>query len=113
MEAKHIRIEHPDAVASKKELLITEMNILKVVRRVINFKNLRKKEFTLRAKIKTDINSLRAKIKLFESSLPKEESKEKIEKKIAEKRKETRENFDIQMQLEEIQSKLNELEKSQ
>ena len=74
MESKHIKLNYSEAIFAKKELLHSEIDILNVLKRLKNYKVLRKKENTTRNKLKSELTSLRAKTILIESSFPKEEA---------------------------------------
>jgi hypothetical protein len=112
METRHIRLEYGEAVEGKKHLLSAELNLLHVLKQTKNYKLLRKKEFTLRNKIKTLLTSVKTKTNLVRSTFP-DEAVAKIKRKRGDKivveklQKEPR--SDIQKELETIQKKLREL----
>ena len=109
MEIKHIRIDSEEVISAKKEILHTQINMLNLVKRLRNYKILRRKEFTLRTKLKQEMSSLKLKTHLIISSLPTEVSK----KEIIEVKKEIpireKVNKDIQKELNEIKVKLAKL----
>jgi len=107
MEVRHIRINRHDALSGKKNLLSAEIDILNVKKKIRNYKVLRKKELSLRSKLKTNITSLKSKLNLFQASLPKDEHHPKPKKKqrIIEKAY----TKDIQDELNDIKAKLAKL----
>jgi len=110
METKHIKLSHVEAIFAKKELLHSELDILNVLRKFKNYKLLRKKETATRNKIKTTLTSLRAKASVIQSSFPAEEAKKVKRTKPHERKRESQGHQGIQNELEEIRSKLAQLE---
>lgn len=109
METRHIKIDYNEAVFAKKQLLKSEIDTLNVLRKFKNYKILRKKENSLKNKLKTSITSLKTKTKLIHSSFPKEET-EKIKKMKRKIHKEPSKHNEINYELEEIKAKLAKLE---
>ena len=113
METRHVRLEHSEALNAKKQLLSAELNLLHVIKRIRAYKLLRKKEFSLRRKIKSNLTSVKSRINLVISTFPKDAIKSPkkhksaritVEKLVKEPRS------DIQRELEEIKRKLARLE---
>jgi len=104
VETRHVKLDYEEALNAKKQLLSIELNLLQTAKRVRNYKLLRKKELSLKNKLKTALRALRTKINSLQTTLPEEEEPTKIKtiKKTIEKRK----NQDIKKQLEEIEEKL-------
>ena len=107
MEVRHVKIDRHDALSGKKSLLSAEIDILNIQKKVRNYKVLRKKELSLRSKLKTNFNSLKSKINLFQTSLPKDEHHPKPQKK--QKIIERSHTKDIQDELNDIKLKLAQL----
>ena len=107
----HVRLEYEDAIQSKKDILSSEMDLLKIIQTIKKYHELRSKEFKLKIKLYRQIKTLLTEIRRLQKNLPelkipkilkKHETKEIISKKeIA--------NDDIESQLREIQEKLNSL----
>ena len=92
----HIKLDHLEAVSIKKEALLCEENLLNIVGHIRSYDSLKKKEFTLKVKIKKDLASLKSLIISLESDLPKEEVKEVGQKyKTEEIRKGLREKEEV------------------
>ena len=110
METRHIKLNFNEAIFAKKQILSSELNILYLMKRLRNYRLLRKKEFTTKNKLKSDLTTLRNKLNLIISSFPVEESKVKIHIKhdmSLRRRRERRE--EIQNELEDIKTKLARL----
>lgn len=109
-ESRHIMLDKPKVIASKKELLLSELSGIHMVKCLRNFKALKNRELELRNNIKTEIVSLKEKIKSVESSLPQDLIK-KEEQKFQQEKKKTKPNpeSDLQRELAEIKAKLARL----
>lgn len=106
METRHIKIDYEKGLASKKELLNSELNILNGIKKLKSFSLLRKKEFTLKNKLRIQLKSLRSSVDILESGLP--QYKQKVVKK--EKRQvKSKEVKDVHLELEDIKMKLEKL----
>lgn len=114
-ESRYLNLNYQDSLNSKKQLLGSEINLINVHRAISNFKNLRKKEFESKNKIKSSMAALRSKINLIQSTFPEEENLrikdiiKHIKPKINARTKEEKENISYQQELEDIQRKLQRL----
>jgi len=104
METRHIRLDYEEALSAKKQLLSCELNLLETLKKIQNFKVLRKKEISTKSKLKIELNSLMKKLNSINLTFPKEEIPVK---KIKKKEKEV--SPGIQKELEEIKRKLEKL----
>lgn len=120
VETRHLRLEYDEALESKKQLLSAELDLLHVLKRVKNYRTLRKKETAEISKYKGNINTVKSKIKGVLGTFPKEAlpKKEKVPKKkkekevvekVGKKPKRDKSKSGIQLELEEIQRKLDRL----
>jgi len=115
MKNLHIKFEYPEAIAARRELLSTEMNLLEFLQKFKNYKNLRRRELILKSRLKREMAFLKTGVTKTEEDFPKEEEEKEIkeiQKIIRVKCKEERnlqENKDIAAQLKEIREKLNSL----
>ncbi|MEK6830815.1 MAG: hypothetical protein AABX77_02200 [Nanoarchaeota archaeon] len=107
MEAIHIKLDYENALNSKKQILMSEANILRVLDKINSYKSLRKKELELKNKLRISLNGLAGEIDSIHNSLP-SDSIPKIKNKIT-KKKESRESKNIKGELEEIKRKLERL----
>jgi len=121
----HIKLEHPEALEIRRDALLFEENLLKIIGNIRAYDALRKSEFALKNKIKKDIGELKALVSHVESTLPKEEVKsigeqykpEKI-KREAKQKKEIKEEWasakkhkmsELEREIEGIRDKLARL----
>ena len=64
METRHVRLNYEEALFAKKQFLSSELNILHIIKKIKHYRILRKKEHTLKTKLKTSLKSLNTKINL-------------------------------------------------
>ena len=106
METRHIRLDYEEAIEAKKQLLSSELNLLYMIKRLKAYKLLRKKEILTKVKLKSHMNSLKAKVNLMKSTFPKQGTEEvQLKKREVEKGP----SKEIQKELEDIQKKLAKL----
>jgi hypothetical protein len=111
MENKHIRLDYAEVISARKQLLSSELNLVYLLKRLNNYKNLRKKEFLLKSKLKSGLYSLKSKLKLMGTSIP-EESMAKIKPRIIRKMKNLNKDHEKRFadELNLIKEKLAKLE---
>ena len=73
MENRHVKFGYEEALFAKKEILYAEIDILEAIKRLRNYRLLRKKDFMLKNSLKTSLKSTEMKIKLLQSTFPQEE----------------------------------------
>jgi hypothetical protein len=119
MTSIHIKIDYDQAITMKKDILVTEKELLETAKHMKAYDSLRKKEFLIKNRLKKDIEILYKLINSVEGDLPKEELsqtanraiktvlKEKIEipKKVTIEAKRN----NIEKQIDEIREKLARL----
>jgi hypothetical protein len=110
METRHIKLGYEEALSAKKQLLSSELNVLQTVRNLKNYSLLRKGELSEKNRLGASLSSLKAKINLLQSTLPKEELHSKIGK-TSKRRKnlKDKETTEITDELEDIQARLAKL----
>ena len=108
----HVRLEYEDAIQSKKDVLSSEMDLLKIIQTMKRYHEIRSEEFRLKIKLYRQIKTLLAEIRRLQKELPKLEIpqilKEHETKEISSKEKHIS-NDNIESQLIKIQEKLNSL----
>ncbi|MGV8152362.1 MAG: hypothetical protein ACP5OG_04725 [Candidatus Nanoarchaeia archaeon] len=110
METRYIQLTEEDSKNIKKEILTVEMNLLNTIKKIRNYKILRKKENIMKTKLKSSFSGLKSKLYSIESSFPIQPTKEKdIKINIKELKTEKNKNKDIQEELEEIKKKLQKI----
>jgi hypothetical protein len=123
MTSLHIRLEQPEAISIKKNLLYLEKDLLETAKRIRNYNSLRKQEFVVKTKLKKDFDILNQLMASIENELPKEETApllkenrelkkqtEKIEVKKQVLKKTIEKKDSIEEQINEIKAKLAMLE---
>ncbi|MFA5020387.1 MAG: hypothetical protein WC533_04810 [Candidatus Pacearchaeota archaeon] len=110
-EPVYAKIGYSEAVQIRKEILKTEAEILATIKRLKEYRLLRKKEIMLKIKLKNEISEIKEAIFELLKEVPtthKIEEAKKIQVQVKQKR-DLKEDSDIESQLREIQRKLDEL----
>jgi len=115
----HVKLTSGELMQSKRDILQTEMDLLKILQTLKKYKELRTKEFETKLEILKRIRAIKREIGSIETVFPKlkipkilkdEEEpivhKEKVTKK---SEKERKYNDEIEEELRQIQNKLREL----
>lgn len=117
----HVRFEYEEALEAKKDILSSEMGILKISRIMKKYHLLRIDEFRNKTKLLKKITELKSSITGLQQALPKIKIPRILEKEISEKEKEPErikkireekygeEEGDLESQLRKIQEKLREI----
>lgn len=116
-ESLHVKIEYNDAIAIKKDILISEKDLLETIRYTRNYNNFRKQELTLKEKLKKELEALNLLVHEIEKNLPKETihyGEEKQPSQILEmpgikgkeRRAVERKKNEIEKQIDDIRSRL-------
>lgn len=112
----HIKFEYEEALQSKKDILLSEMNLLKISKTMKNYSSLRLEELDLKLKLFKKIKEINADLGKLQISLPrlkipeilkKDEDDEEISK--VKEIKERPYEEDIEYELQEIQDKLRSI----
>ena len=113
----HVKVEHSEAIQSKKDLLSLELELIRVIKIIKRYKQLRTKELRLKNKLKRVTGQTLTSIKIIEKDLPKIKLKEisheneQIKEKPKEEENKRRKNRDhLEREIEQIQKKLRVLE---
>jgi hypothetical protein len=109
----HVKFEYLEAVESKKDLLFTEINLLKTASSIKRYSLLRDNELKIKNRLSGKIKELKLNILKLQHSLPQikislEDKKEDEKKEFEVNKKYVKD--DLEIELEEIQKKLAELE---
>jgi len=107
METLHVKLSSEEAINSKKNILHTEMNLLNLIKKIQNYKQLRNLELRSKTLLKTEIKKLAEEITELKKQLPKAKIQEKqvmIEQGLG---KITRGRLELELQ--EIKEKLEKL----
>lgn len=110
----HIKLEQNEAIESRRNILASQIILLKILKKVNEYKTLRAREFELKLKLYKKIREVKTDLENLKKALPKLKipkilnQKEDEEKPI---RKTESYDLSIEGQLHEIQRKLDELQK--
>jgi|TARA_Y100000034_G_scaffold102405_1_gene127254 hypothetical protein len=114
----HLKFEYNEALQSKRNILYSEKNLIMITKKINNYLSLREDELKSKIKLHRKIKEMLTTIRKLQKIVPKievpkilkkesPEPKEKI--KIKPKRK--KDSDHIESQLQEIQEKLNTLQR--
>jgi len=113
MRALYIKIDYDEALAGKKEFLTAQINMLKLLRSLRNYKNWRRRELILKTRFKTRMTNIKKKLNELKALFPKEAEPVEEEIKTTRQTKEEHEDLktksDIEVQLAEIKEQLARL----
>ena len=118
----HVKLEYGEALKARRDILLSEMNLLRIAKIIQKYHLLRSEELITKLKIYRTIKEINTNIKKLQVTLPElkipkiiknehEEEKEEIEE-IENKVKRTKESpYDenLEFQLQEIQEKLKSI----
>lgn len=111
----HIKLDYEEAFSTKKNLLSSQMYLLKLLRNVENYNFLREKEFQYKERIVKKIKETKINIRSLERILPKAKIPKSLKKDGGEfqERNSKLKNRDksIEGQLSEIKRKLDNLQR--
>lgn len=100
----HVKLEYEESIQSKKDIISSEINLLRVIEAIKKYNILRKKELELKPKLYEKIRAITTNIKNLEKSLPKLKKAQPVTKK--EKEKKIFHDKNLEAQLQELQEKL-------
>jgi len=72
----HIKLEYNEALMLRRDVLLLEKDLLESMKSIKNYESLRMEEFTIKAKMKKDIEALEKAMDSLESDLPRQELEE-------------------------------------
>ena len=112
----HVKLEYPEAVQSKKDILSSERDLINLLRMIKRYHLLRKKELDLKLKTHKKIKELKTNLSKLHQIIPKikipdilKKEEEKPKEKLPVKKIEEYEDKDLESQLQEIQERLRKL----
>jgi len=111
----HIKLNYGEAFSTKKNLLSSQMYILKLLKNVENYKFLKEKEFQYKERIVKKIKETKINIRALERILPKAKIPKSLKKEGEEFQKRNSKlkarDKSIESQLSEIKRKLDNLQR--
>ena len=113
----HVKFEYVEAHTAKTMMLQAQMNSLRALQAMRNYKVIRTDELKLKTKLNQKLNALNDSIKKTQSFLPNSHLPSIINKKKSEIKKKvetsnSNDNSDIEIELQKIQEKLRDLQRS-
>ncbi len=112
----HVKLEYEEAVQSKKDILSSEINLLKIMKVIRKYHFLRLKELKTKSKLHRNIKEMIINIKKTQSTLPKLKIPEILQKgrpiEETEKLETIKKPYydqDLESQLRDIQEKLKSI----
>lgn len=107
------KIEYSEAVSAKRNLLSAQASILNIIKKIENYKILRKREFILKLKLKDDLSETKANINKILKDLPQIPKTKllNVQDKQFKSEREIKKSSDIESELAEIKNKLASLGK--
>ena len=101
----HVRLEYEEAIEAKKDILSSEIDLLKIIQTIKKYRELRSEEFKLKIRLYRQIKTLLTEIRRLQKNLPKLEIPKILKEPNLERdvpRKKVYED-NIESQLQEIQ----------
>ena len=113
----HIKIESNEARQSKKDLLSIELEIIRILKLMKDYKSKRSEELRLKSKLKRKTSLTLTEVRKIQRALPKikmndlreREEKREIKEKITNSKNEPK-NTELEKELEKIKEKLRALQ---
>lgn len=113
----HIKLEYPEAVQSKKDILSSQRDLIELLKTIKRYTLLRKEELNIKLKIYKKIKELKTNLGNLHQIIPKIKIPEILKKGAEETKEEFKESKkkkepydrDLESQLEEIQERLKRL----
>ena len=112
MESRHIRIDHGDAIESKRQVLNSELHLIQMLRKVKSFRHYRKKELELKTEFKTAVSYVKNKMNELITAMPELKEIKQDKKIVAAKSSSTGKKVvnTLQTELEDIKRRLQALQ---
>ncbi len=115
-EVIHIKLDYNEALQSKKDILNSEMGLLKIAKAIKNHKILRTEELKIKLRASRKLKDLKSNISKLQTTLPKVKIPEILEKEEDEENTKTKQKIEkrpydasLEEQLQEIREKLMQL----
>jgi len=114
----HIKLEYNEAVQSKKDILSSEMSLLRIMKRIRQYQFLRLNELKIKTNLQKKVRAVKRDIKSMQLILPqikmpailqKNKVEEIVKKKPVVEKKVY--NTDLELELKDIQRKLKDIER--
>ena len=108
----HIKFERVEAIESRKNILECQIALLKILKRASSYKALKERESGSKESLNKKMRGLRNAFMRLEKALPRLKiQKIKDEEEKVKQKKQPKEDLTIESQLQEIQRRLEELQR--
>jgi len=108
-ETLHIRLEVGEAINSKRNLLSSEINFINILKKIQNYRDLRRKELARKIELKSIMRETSELMKKFKEEMPKSKVPEAEENEPAAGLLETTKKLKLEDELKEIKDRLARL----
>ena len=108
--SEYVRLLHPSVIYSKKQLLQSQMEVLKNLQRIKAYHQFRDQELNLKIELKNKLDELKTDIQLFEKMLPKAPNQQKEENELEFSPQAQAKRDTLEEEIENIRSKLRQLQ---
>ena len=98
----HIKVDYDEALQSKRDILASERDFLRIIKRIKRYKLLRGEELNNRIKIQNKLKELNSNITKLNQILPKVKLPNILKKKEEAKKKEIKEEKQSKIEIKEI-----------
>lgn len=105
---EYVKLTSSEQAYSKKELLMSQMETLNIMKRYQKYKELRKQELALKSILKRKIGEVREELAVVDRSLPR--MKEKTEEDVQIAKTPIKKRHDLEFEIEEIKRKIERLQ---
>ena len=107
------KIDYPNAISARRNLLESQANLLRSLQHLENYKDLRKKEIVWKIKLKNNVKEVKESVSKILKHVPKTSGVKQIETEFREKQKKKKKESPVKMSVEaelsDIQRRLQEL----
>ncbi|MEK6858764.1 MAG: hypothetical protein AABX53_02530 [Nanoarchaeota archaeon] len=105
---EYVKLTASEQAYSKKELLMSQMETLNIMKRYQKYKELRKQELALKSILKRKIGEVREELSVIDRSLPRMKEKTEDDNQIT--KVPVKKRHDLEFEIEEIKRKIERLQ---
>ena len=110
MTTEYIKFSVPERIYGDKNLLHSELELLGIIKRITNYKKLRKDDLILRLTLKKKIEDILENLKLLDKLLPHSKMAGLLKQRAGEEAIEEGEKLTLEQEIEAIRRRLEKLE---
>jgi len=102
---EYVKLTHDEKILGKKVLLTSQINIIRITKRIKKYQELRNEETAAKIILKRKVAEIIDELKNLKKILPKEKNPKEIKEKTDQKR-----HKDLELEIEEIKRKIERLQ---